>query len=195
MVFIDRATKINIACNVQRLLESSGSPSIRKDMADLLQHVSELDASQAEHSLSSVLLGIHLTHHASLLERLLQHSAALLGVVERGQQQQRAALAEERGRVSGGGEGDGGGKGEVGVEQLAERQRRLAAEVADLKSLPRLGQRVQVKGSFFFECEDNHVAIIYFNPLQLPNITRLSTKLYATMAGKMCNINDEPFFN
>ena len=67
---------------MQKLLVSSDSPPIRKDMADLLQHVSELDASQAEHSLSSVLLGLHMTRHASLLERLLQHS-----VVGKGQAQ------------------------------------------------------------------------------------------------------------
>lgn len=97
---------------------------------ELLQHTSDLEASQVEHSLSSMLMGIHLSHHASLLDKLLQHSATLLELMER----QRAQVVE---------------CGSVDVPddlsrqcgELSERQKRLAAEVAEVKAL---GSGIQV---------------------------------------------------
>ena len=123
----------------QKLLESSGFPPIQKDMADLLQHISDLEASHIEHSLSSMLMGIHLSHHTSLVDQLLQHSTALLEMVE----QHRALLTEEGGVV--------GGRSEIPDElawqcrQLSDRHKKLAIEAADLKSLPELGSKVQVR--------------------------------------------------
>lgn len=108
-------------------------------MVDLLQHVSDLEASHVEHSLSTMLIGIHLSHHTSLLDQLLHHSAALLGVVE----QHGAILAEEGSGVP--------DELRWQCRQLSDRQKKLTVEVADLKSLPELGDRLQVRngGSVF----------------------------------------------
>lgn len=103
-------------------------------MMDLLQHTSDLEASQVEHSLSTMLMGIHLSRHSSLLDQLLQHSSTLLALVET----HRAKMEEE---------------GKVGVPEeltklcgeLSERQKRLAADVAGVKMLPVLGDKLQVR--------------------------------------------------
>jgi len=63
---------------------------MRRDMMELLKHTSYLEASHMEHSLSSMLVGIHLSYQTSLLDQLLQHSAALLDIMER----QRTTMAE-----------------------------------------------------------------------------------------------------
>lgn len=108
---------------------------------DLLRHTSELEASQAEHSLSSLLMGVHLSHHTSLLDQLLQHSAALLEALEAGHRFKMAAASEE-------GVAEGGMVAPDELIQqyqdLVDRQKRLAAEVAGVKALPELGEKLQV---------------------------------------------------
>ena len=110
-----------------------GFVPMRRDMMDLLQHTSDLEASQVEHSLSTMLMGIHLSRHTSLLDQLLQHSSTLLALVET-----HRVKMEEDGRV---------GVPEELVKlcrELSERQQRLAADVADVKMLPVLGDKLQV---------------------------------------------------
>lgn len=114
---------------LQKLLESSGFPPIRKDMADLLQHISDLEASHIEHSLSSMLMGIHLSRHTSLVDQLLQHSAALLEMVQQHEGGVRSEIPDELSWQ---------------CRQLSDRQKKLAMEATDLKSLPKLGSKVQV---------------------------------------------------
>ena len=131
-------------------------------MADLLQHVTELETTHMEHGLSSMLMGVHLSRHTSLLGQLLLHSATLLSMVEQQQQQQRAVLGEEGAR--------GRRRGDVHVDELAwqckqlsERQRKLAAEVSELQSLPDFGAKLQVNSHKCLSCnaDDKFYCMLY----------------------------------
>ena len=107
---------------------------MNKEMIDLLQLTSDLEASRVEHKLSSMVMGIHISKHTSLIDQLLQHSATLLGILER----QRALMLEE-------------GRAEVPEDlaqqfgELSDKQKRLASQVADIKDEPVLDRELMVR--------------------------------------------------
>ena len=88
---------------------------------DLLQHTSDLEAFQVEHNLSSMLMNIHLSRHTSLLDQLLQHSDTLLGVLTRHRENGAGPQDDELSQR---------------YRELEDKQKRLAAEVTELKGVP-----------------------------------------------------------
>lgn len=96
-------------------------------MVSLLEETCDLDSLRAEHSHSSMVMGMHLTQHLSLIDRLL-HQCSLL----------TSMLAQHRSLMT---EGGAGGRVEIPEEltrqfgELSDKQKRLTAEVAEIKML------------------------------------------------------------
>jgi hypothetical protein len=168
----------NVLYEFQRLSESN--LPVKKDLVDLLRLTSDLEASQAEHSLSSLLVDLHLSRHTSLLDQLLQHSAALLEALGNGHHKAKVAVTEEEGAAT---------QDELiqQYRELVDRQKNLTAEVAEVKALSVLGEKPQVYAEMSYVLEVH----LLFN-MQLPSISRFSARLYTSMTGEQSNSSLAP---
>ncbi len=123
-------------------------------MIDLLQHTSDLEASRVEHRLSSMLMGIHITQHTSLVDQLLHHSASLLEVLET-----HRSIVQEDGRME---------MSEDLNQQfrlLSDRQRKLADQVKEVKTIPVLTE-MKVSSIYTYCCNQNTYYAYSFHTFQ-----------------------------
>ena len=158
---------------LQSLSTMPGLLPIRKELIDLLQHSCELEAAIVEHNLAATLISLQLGRHEASIERLLQHTAQLMEVIELQQEvmKERSVLVPT----------DLAQK----CSELSVRQESLAAQVAAEKQLPAIVSRgMQVLVTIVPEwnnCKRCISSLLY--SLQLPTIARLSARLYTTMTG------------
>ena len=125
----NRLRPVKFLCLFQDFACADGFLPTRKEIVDLLLSTSDMEASSMQNSLSTTLLRAHLAQQTSLIQQLLQHSATLLSLLER----QRGLL--EKGKV----ESMSGGVVkdlDQRFSEVSEKQRRLAAQVADVSFTP-----------------------------------------------------------
>ena len=106
-------------------------PSL-KQLMDILCHSCRTEGSAAEHSVAASLMSIQLGHHESLIQQLLTHSSALLGVV--------MALHTTIGEMGMALPEDMGSK----VKKLGDKQRELRAQVEAEQQMPLISKKMEV---------------------------------------------------
>ncbi len=111
---------------MQELACADGYLPTKKELVELLMSLSTTEASSMQQSLSSTILKAHLLQQTFLIQQLLQHSASLLSLLER----QRKLV--NIGSGTAGMEVTVTKDWNLNLSEASEKQRRLAAQVAEV---------------------------------------------------------------